>query len=262
MRISDFPNIRALILDMDGVLWRQSEPVVNLPFVFEEFEKRGLKVTLATNNATLSVDQYLKKLKSFGISLKPEQIVNSPMAAANYLLQYYPQGGTIYVIGENGLIETLTEHGFRVSDNNVVAVVVGMDRNLSYKKLSRATLLIRSGVCFIGTNADRTFPVPEGLVPGVGAILAALEVASDVQPHVVGKPAPEMYRIALDRMGVNPSETLVVGDRLETDILGAQKIGCRTTLVLSGVSSSEAAQAWRPPIDIITRDLVSLLQDF
>jgi 4-nitrophenyl phosphatase len=255
-------GIRALIIDMDGVLWRQSQPLVDLPAVFGKFAKRGLKVTLVTNNATLSVDQYLEKLEGFGISLNPGQIVNSPIAVANYLRGFYPKGGSVYVIGESGLVKTLGERGFHLAKNHVVAVVVGMDRDLTYEKLCRATLLIRGGVRFIGTNADKTFPVPEGLVPGVGAILAALEVASDVKPHVVGKPEPEMYRIAIDRMDVSPSETLVIGDRLETDILGAQKLGCRTALVLSGVSSSEAANKWLPPPDIITKDLESVLQEF
>jgi 4-nitrophenyl phosphatase len=136
-----------------------------------------------------------------------------------------------------------------------------MDRCLTYDQLARATLLIRSGLPFIGTNPDRSFPTPQGLVPGVGAILAAVETASDVKPVIVGKPQPEMYRFALERLGLTPQETLVVGDRAETDILGAQKIGCRTALVLSGVTSPQAAQDWKPAPDWIGPDLTSLLLD-
>jgi 4-nitrophenyl phosphatase len=134
-----------------------------------------------------------------------------------------------------------------------------MDRSLTYAKLRRATLLIRAGVPFLGTNPDRTFPTPEGLVPGAGAILAALEAATYRQPLIMGKPQPEIYRAALLRMGVSPSETLVVGDRPDTDIAGGQALGCFTALLLSGVTSEDCARAWQPPPDLIAADLSSLL---
>jgi 4-nitrophenyl phosphatase len=135
-----------------------------------------------------------------------------------------------------------------------------MDRTLTYDKLSRATLLLRAGTPFVATNSDRTFPTPNGLVPGAGAIVAALQTASDVAPFVVGKPGPEMYRVALESMGASPEETLVVGDRLETDIAGAQALGCRTALVLSGVATRAEGLAWKPGLDWIADDLASLLQ--
>jgi 4-nitrophenyl phosphatase len=135
-----------------------------------------------------------------------------------------------------------------------------MDRTLTYEKLTRATLLIRSGAQFIGSNPDRTFPTPEGLAPGAGAILAALEAATDQQPLILGKPAPELYRIAMRRMNVGPENTLVVGDRLGTDVIGAQQLGCRTGLVLSGVTTLEAAREWDPAPDWIAKDLSDLLE--
>jgi len=175
------------------------------------------------------------------------------------LSQQYPAGGTVYVIGEVGITEALEEHGFKVGEENAIAVVVGIDRQLSYEKLCRATLLIRSGVPFIGANPDVTFPTPEGLVPGAGAILAALETATSVKPLIMGKPSPAMYQLALERLGTSPGETLVVGDRLETDIAGAQAIGCRTALVLTGVTPEADAHAWQPPPDVLARDLASLV---
>jgi 4-nitrophenyl phosphatase len=120
-------------------------------------------------------------------------------------------------------------------------------------------LLIRSGMPFIGTNPDKTFPTPEGLVPGAGAILASVEAATSVQPIIVGKPSPEMYLVALERMGVYPASTVVVGDRLETDIAGGQQLGCKTGLVLSGVTGFQAARAWVPSPDWIEPDLTALL---
>jgi 4-nitrophenyl phosphatase len=135
-----------------------------------------------------------------------------------------------------------------------------MDRKLSYDKLRKATAFIRSGCPFIATNPDRTFPTPEGLVPGAGAIVAAIEAASYVTPYVAGKPAPEMYRIALERLQLTPEEVLVVGDRPETDIAGAQSLGCRTALVLSGVVNQAEASLWQPPPDIICADLATIVE--
>ena len=262
-------SINALILDMDGVLWRGSQPIGNLPQIFARIQSNQWKVCLATNNATLTVAQYLDKLRSFGVSLKPEQIVNSSQAAAHYLSHQHPEGGKVYVIGENGLVDTLLEKGFtsviltpdeaNAKSGEILAVVAGMDRTVTFNKLTVATRLIRSGVPFIGTNPDRTFPTPIGLVPGAGAILAALETATDVQPLICGKPSPEMYQVALERMGVDPEHTLVVGDRLETDIAGGQALRCLTALVLSGVTTPEAASRWTPPPDWVAPDLETLI---
>jgi 4-nitrophenyl phosphatase len=252
--------IKGLILDMDGVLWRGMQPIGDLAKVFEKIDRLGMKVTLATNNAALSVNQFLEKLAGMGAHLERWQIVNSPAAAAHYLKQRFPHGGSVYIVGEDGLAEAMIQSGFTISALDPCAVVAGLDRTVTYEKLMTATLLIRAGVPFIGTNPDRTLPVPQGFAPGAGAILAAIETATDIAPVIVGKPYPEMYRIALDRMGLSAAETLVVGDRLETDIVGAQEIGCRTGLVLSGVSTHEAGMAWLPRLDWIETDLSSLLE--
>jgi len=123
-------------------------------------------------------------------------------------------------------------------------------------------LLIRAGAPFIATNPDPTFPTPEGLVPGAGAIIAAIEAATGVEAEVIGKPNPGMYRVALQRLKAAPEETLVVGDRLETDIAGAQALGCRTALVLSGVTDEQRARQWDPAPDWIFPDLQTLLEKF
>ncbi len=170
-------KIKGLILDMDGVLWRQTEPIGDLPKIFSNIKMKGLKIILATNNASLSVEDYLEKLYHFGVHLNPENIITSYHAAISYLKSKYHQGSSIFIVGEKGLIQILEKNGFPFSDSDVVAVVVGMDRQLTYEKMCKATLLIRAGAEFIATNADRTFPIPDGLVPGVGAILAALETA-------------------------------------------------------------------------------------
>jgi 4-nitrophenyl phosphatase len=121
-------------------------------------------------------------------------------------------------------------------------------------------LLIRRGIPFFFTNPDRTFPTPEGIIPGAGAILAALETATDVSPIIAGKPGTTLFDFALERLGTLPQETLVVGDRLETDILGGQRAGCKTALVLSGIATQEEANAWQPYPDLVINELSDLLK--
>jgi 4-nitrophenyl phosphatase len=258
-------NIKALILDMDGVLWRDSAPIGHLPAIFARIYERGLKVVLATNNATRTIDEHLEKIAGFGVRLEPWQIISSATAAANTLSCDFPEGGAVFIVGENGIQRALEERGFTPiidpeDDTRPVAVVGGIDRYVSYRKLRRATLHIRAGAPFYGTNPDKTFPTPEGLVPGAGAILASIEAATDVNPIIIGKPQPAMMYMALEKLGTHPEETLVVGDRLETDIAAGQAAGCKTALVLSGVSTMEQATKWQPAPDFIFDDLAALLE--
>jgi 4-nitrophenyl phosphatase len=257
-------NIQALILDMDGVLWRDDTPVGDLPSIFARISEHGLKVALATNNAAKTVHEYLEKFSGFGVTLEPWQIITSSLATADTLAKGFPNGGPVFVIGENGIQRALEERGFQpVSDpqdeTRPVAVVAGIDRTITYAKLRRATLHIRAGVPFYGTNPDKTFPTPQGLVPGAGAILAAIEAATDIKPTIIGKPQPAMMVMALERLGTKPQETLVVGDRLEADIAAGQAAGCRAALVLSGVSTVQQAKAWKPAPDFIVEDLSALI---
>ncbi len=257
-------STKALILDMDGVLWRDATPIGDLEAVFASIHKQGLKVSLATNNATKTVDEYLEKLAGFGVRLDGEQIITSALATANVLEKVFPRGGPVFVVGENGLQRALEAAGFfpvwdPQDEVQPVAVVAGFDRSLTYAKLRRAALFIRAGVPFYGTNPDRTFPTPQGLIPGAGATLAALEAATDTRAIVIGKPSPSMLYLALDRMGVLPEETLVVGDRLETDIAAGQAAGCQTALVLSGVTNSEQAEAWSPAPHLIAETLAAVV---
>ncbi len=253
-------TVKAMIIDMDGVLWRGTEPVGDLAAVFKRIEQKGLKAILATNNPTLTVDQYLDKLYGFGVSLNSEQVITSAIATTQYLAERFPQGGPVYVIGEDGIRHALAEQDFFPAEDTALAVIVSLDRGLTYEKLLRATLLIRSGIPFIVTNPDSTLPIPGGFAPGAGSIAAAIQTATDKQPVVIGKPQPEMYRIALDRMGMSPVETIVVGDRLETDIAGGQTLGCITGVVLSGVATLDSVRSWKQAPDYIEPNLGSLVE--
>lgn len=254
-------SIKGIILDMDGVLWAADHPLLDMPWFFRELKAIGIPVVFATNNATRSISMYVERLAGFGVPVEPWQVVNSAIATAAYLQKTFPQGGPLFIVGETGVIEALAEKGFYLANEHEepLAVVAGMDRAMSYNKLAKAALLIRAGKPFIGTNPDLTFPTPGGLVPGAGATLAYLESATSVAPVIIGKPEPYLYQFSIERLGTRPEETLAVGDRLETDILGGQRTGCPTVLVLSGVTSPEEAKQWQPQPDLVLPNLADLL---
>lgn len=253
-------TLRALILDMDGVLWRGNQLIAELPPIFAEIKQLGLGVIMATNNSTRTPAKYVEKLQSYGVELEDWQVINSAEATAQFMHGLFPEGGSVYVVGESGLVESLEAKGFKIEDEDVLAVVAGMDRQLNYAKIDRAAALIRSGAKFIGTNPDRTFPTPNRLMPGAGTSLAAIEAASYVSPTIIGKPEAIIFKIALERLGVKPGQALMVGDRLETDIAGGQNVGCPVALVLSGVTSLDEGKAWTPQVDLLADDLSTLLK--
>jgi 4-nitrophenyl phosphatase len=240
--LTSLGQMRALIIDMDGVIWHGDTAVPGLVEFFELLRRRGILFMLATNNASRTPEQFQQKLAGMGVEVRCDEILTSAQATALYLKTIAP-GARVFVIGEDGLKRALTEMGFSLCNDHVDYVICGMDRGLSWEKLAQATLNIRAGAIFIGTNSDKTFPTERGFVHGNGAILAALETATDVKPIVVGKPEPIMYQQAMSRLGVNVEDTAALGDRLETDILGAKRAGIASILVFSGVSTREDLKA-------------------
>jgi 4-nitrophenyl phosphatase len=256
-------TIKALIIDMDGVIWKADAPIGDLALTFNRVRERGLKFVFATNNSSRTSDQYTARLKEFGVEVEPWQIVTSSHAAAHAVARKFPSGTRIFMIGEDGLRVALEEKGFEIlpveDASRAEAVVMGIDRSINFQKLAEATLLVRRGVPFYATNPDKTFPTPRGEIPGAGAWYSIIVTASDVQPVVAGKPYPFLMELSLEKLGTAIRESLVVGDRLETDIAAGQAVGCPTALVLSGVSTLEQADLWRPKIDFIARDLAELV---
>jgi 4-nitrophenyl phosphatase len=257
-------NIKALILDMDGVVWKGDAPIGDLPVTFNRIRERGLKFVFATNNGTKTPEEYQEKLRDLGVEVELWQIVTSALGIAFMLAQKYPRGTKIFMIGENGIRVALEEKGFEIlSTENAPeakAFVMGIDRTIDFYKVAEATLLVRAGIPFYATNTDKTFPIPRGEIPGAGSWLAVITSATGVEPIVAGKPFPYLMELALDRLGTTKAETLVVGDRLETDIAAGQAVGCPTAVVLSGVSTKAEADAWMPRMDIIADDLSSLVR--
>jgi len=247
-----FTNIQALIIDMDGVLWHGDQPMPGLTDFFQTLRDQQIRFILATNNASLTQEQYVNKLAKMGVEVSHDEILTSSMATALYLSQHHnPAESRVFVIGEDGAKQPLLDHGFTLTDlyelnddkdnPNMGAhiVVCGKDSTLTWDKLATATLNIRAGAQFIGTNADTTLPTERGLTHGNGAILAALQAATGVEPIIIGKPEPIIYQQALALLGVDPALTVAIGDRLETDILGAVRTGIRSLMVLSGVSTED-----------------------
>ncbi|MCD4738207.1 MAG: HAD-IIA family hydrolase [Anaerolineae bacterium] len=253
--------IRAVICDMDGVLWRGKQVLPGFREFFELLQKRDLRYTLVTNNASRTPEQYVEKLALLGVTTSVEHVLNSALAAADYLAENAAPGTLVYPVGGEGVHAALRARGFQLSTGDEADyVVVGWSPETTWYDMAKATLLIRNGATFIGTNPDRTFPSERGLVPGAGSQLALLEAATDVPPLVVGKPEPILYQQALARMDASPAETLVIGDRLDTDILGGLRQGLHTALLLSGIQRRD--ELARSPIhpELVFDDLAELVR--
>lgn len=257
-------NIKALILDMDGVVWKADAPIGNLPEIFTRIRERGLKFVFATNNGTKTPKEYQQKLAELGVEIDPTQVVTSALAVANMLAHKYPRGTKMFMIGGKGVLEALEEKGFEIlsmeNAPEAQVFVMGIDRKINFDKIAEAALLVRAGIPFYTTNTDRTFPTPRGEIPGSGAWVSVITTATNVKPVVAGKPFPYLMDLSLDRLGTTKEETLVVGDRLETDIAAGQAVGCPTAMVLSGVSTREQADAWKPSPTMIAGSLAELVK--
>jgi HAD superfamily hydrolase (TIGR01450 family) len=224
-----------VVLDIDGVLCRGEEAVPGAAQAVAALRERG-GVALLTNNASRTPAQVAAWLGGMGIAVADEEVVSSPVAAAALVAP----GTRCLVIGMDGLREALAARGARVvtDPGAAEAVVVGFDRHLVYDDLRRAALALqRDGVAYLATNADRTFPAADGLWPGNGAVLAALEAATGRTPVIAGKPEAGLFEAAADRLP--PGPLLMVGDRIETDIRGAAALGWDTALVLTGVTAAD-----------------------
>jgi 4-nitrophenyl phosphatase len=259
-------TFKTLLIDGDGVLWQADEPMPELPRFFDVVKSYQIEWGLLTNNATRTTESYVEKLRGFGVAASPSQIFTSGNVTARYLHDIDPPVRSVYVIGQPDLKKTLEQASFSLYDGDeapaqVDAVVAGVDRTFTYAKLRVAMRLIRSGAVYVATNPDTTFPTPQGLVPGAGSIIAAVTAAAGHEPVWMGKPEPTMYQVAMKHFGADMATTAILGDRLETDILGGQRLGMGTILVLSGVTSREDLDASTLQPDFVFQDVAALANE-
>lgn len=253
-------RIRYLLIDMDGVLYRGTTGLPGGPELLAFLRERGIRFLLVTNNSTLTPAEFVRRFAGMGIEVDEEEIMTSGVATAAYLETLAPKGTKVNVVGEPALLEEISKRGYVIAGRDSRYVICGWDKGISFEKLRVACLAIRDGATFIGTNSDKTYPLERDIIPGAGSILAALIAATDVDPIVVGKPEPIMVEQSLRILGAAAEETAILGDRLETDILGGARAGIATIMVLTGISTAEEAAAYEEaPPDLIYDDVPALL---
>jgi HAD superfamily hydrolase (TIGR01450 family) len=237
------------IVDLDGCVWIGDEPVDGSPEAIERLRDAGKRVAFATNNSRRSGEDYVRKLWGMGIQASLGDVVTVG-GAMQHLLAETRHGLTSFVIGTEAMLRHVTEAGLKVMNGTDLAtradlVVVSGTEDVTYDDVRIACLALRRGADFLATSRDPTYPMPDGLWPGTGAVLAAIETASDREAAIVGKPEPQLFMTALERLG--EGRTLVIGDRIASDVEAAKRAGLDAALVLSGDSTAEEAEAARDP---------------
>lgn len=250
-----------LLLDMDGVIYSGSRLIPGAAQFIQKLKRHQIPYRFLTNNSQRSRRDVAFKLRRLGIDAVPEDVFTCAMATARFLARQKP-GGTACVIGENGLANALHINGYTVVDDDADYVVVGEGRTLTYEMIERGVRLVAKGARLIATNLDPSCPTEHGIRPGCGAIVAMIERATGVQAFSVGKPSPVMMREARKELGLESASTIMVGDTMETDILGAVQLGYRSVLVLSGGTRLEdlARFAYQP--DLVVGSIGEIPDEF
>ncbi|MGH2572510.1 MAG: HAD-IIA family hydrolase [Actinomycetota bacterium] len=252
----------ALFFDLDGVVYRGDQVIPNAPRALNGVRDLRVNVLFLTNNSSKTPEEVARNLGRLGVRAIPEEVLTSGLATASMLWQEGAEGRTAFVIGERGVKEALAAAGIRILDGEPERsdlVVVGWDRSVDYRKLRVASLLIERGAKLVATNADAAYPAPDGLWPGAGAILAAVTTTTEAVPTVVGKPGRPLFEAAARLTGAkNP---LVIGDRLESDIVGARGMGWDSLLVFTGTARPPDLLRGFPLPTYLGADLSALLED-
>jgi len=235
MRTRD--EIECWLTDMDGVLVHENQALPGAAELLQQWTDAGTPFLVLTNNSIFTPRDLSARLRSSGLNVPEERIWTSALATADFLKQQSP-GGTAFVIGEVGLTTALHEAGFIMTETDPDYVVVGETRNYSFEAITKAIRLLLKGARFIVTNPDATGPSAEGPMPATGAIAALITKATGMEPYVVGKPNPMMFRSAMNRIGAHSENTGMIGDRMDTDIVAGIEAGLHTVLVLTGISDT------------------------
>jgi 4-nitrophenyl phosphatase len=234
--MTNWPKISGIISDLDGVTYRGDDPIDSAVAAFQTWHNAGLPYAFVTNNSTKSAEEFADKLNGMGIPTTPDRIITTSAIASDRLTTLLEPKARVMVIGAPALVRAVEERGFEVADENVAAVIAGLDRAFTFEKLAKAQTALMGGAHFIGTNPDHMLPHGGGFEPGAGSILKAIETASGVQPTIIGKPQPDLVSIALSILGTDPASTFMLGDQVMTDIVAGYAAGLPTILVRTGVA--------------------------
>src|SRR6186997_1477534 len=262
-RMSEPRPIATWLTDMDGVLVHEEDPIPGAKEFMEALKGTVLPFLVLTNNSIFTPRDLRARLLLSGIDVPEDAIWTSALATAQFLLDQRP-GGSAYVVGEAGLTTALHDIGYVMTDHDPDYVVLGETRTYSFEAITRAIRLIDAGARFIATNPDPSGPSAAGKLPATGSVAALISTATGRQPYYIGKPNPLMMRSALNRLDAHSETTLMVGDRMDTDIISGLEAGLRTVLVLTGSTSREQIEhfPYRPTrvVDSVA-DLVALVGD-
>lgn len=251
---------KAFLIDLDGTLYKGNDVIPGAREFIDYLNAQEIPHLYVTNNSTKSPEDVVQKLTQMNIEAKPQEVVTSAMATADYIASGHPQA-SVYMVGGTGLESALKEAGLVLkSDIDVDYVVMGLDENITYDKLTTATLAVQNGATFISTNKDPSIPKEQGFLPGNGSLTSVVTVSSKTEPKFIGKPETPIMHKALDLLQVSPKDVAMIGDLYDTDILSGINIGIDTIHVQTGVTSESEALSKPTPPTYSVRDLAVLKQ--
>ena len=245
----DFNSKKGFICDMDGVIYHGNRVLPGVVEFIDWLKKEKKEYLFLTNNSGSTPRELQQKLARLGLDVSEEHFYTSALATAAFLKEQAP-GCSVYAIGEAGLLNALYDAGITMNDVNPDYVVMGEGKSYSLDTLTKAVNLVNKGAKLIGANSDISGPIENGIAPACRALVAPVELATGKQAYFCGKPNPLMMRTGLNILGCHSGEAVMVGDRMDTDIISGMECGMTTVLVLSGVSTREtiATFAYRPPV--------------
>ena len=229
---------KGYLIDLDGTMYKGTERILEAVHFVQELNRQGIPYLFVTNNSSRTPEQVAEKLRQFEIPATGEQVFTTSMATANYIYEK-KQDASVFIIGEDGIIEACKEKGFAFKNEDADFVITGIDRGITYEKLSVACLAVRNGATFISTNADIAIPTERGLLPGNGSLTSVVTVSTQTEPIFIGKPESIIMEQAMKVLGVPKEETLMVGDNYDTDIMAGMNAGIDTLLVHTGVTTKD-----------------------
>jgi len=253
-------QIKAWLMDMDGVLVREEEPIPGADVFLRRLGEAGIPFLVLTNNSIYTRRDLAARLAASGLAVPEDAIWTSALATADFLDSQRP-GGTAFAIGEAGLLTALHNVGYTLTEREPDYVVLGETRTYSFERIAQAIRLIVGGARFIATNPDPTGPTADGPLPATGSVAALISRATDVAPYFVGKPNPLMMRSALNAIDAHSETTAMVGDRMDTDVVSGLEAGMHTVLVLTGSTSREQAELFPYRPSRIVESVADLVEE-